>query len=80
MTTQLETTSVTAQTEVDAPVEHAFRVFTEGIGSWWNKADRVRPGVAVRDRRVYGQLRPAAATAGRSCASWVCRYRAAPAT
>ena len=40
MTTQLETgvppTSVTAQTEVDAPVEHAFRVFTEGIGSWWN--------------------------------------------
>ena len=36
MTTQLETTSVTTQTEVDAPVEHAFRVFTEGIGSWWN--------------------------------------------
>ena len=36
MTTQLQATSVTTQTEVQAPVEHAFRVFTEGIGSWWN--------------------------------------------
>ena len=22
--------------EVQAPIEHAFRVFTEGIGTWWN--------------------------------------------
>ena len=36
MTTQLQATSVTTETEVRAPVEHAFRVFTEGIGSWWN--------------------------------------------
>jgi len=36
MTTQLEATSVTTSVEVEAPVEHAFRVFTEGIGSWWN--------------------------------------------
>ena len=41
MTTQLETTSVTTQTEVDAPVEHAFRVFTEGIGSWWNPGHHI---------------------------------------
>jgi uncharacterized protein YndB with AHSA1/START domain len=36
MTTQVQETSVTTQTVVDAPVDHAFRVFTEGIGSWWN--------------------------------------------
>ena len=36
MTTQLHATSVTTQVEVDAPAEHAFRVFTQGIGSWWN--------------------------------------------
>jgi len=36
MTTQLEATSVTTEVEVEAPAEHAFRVFTEGIGSWWD--------------------------------------------
>jgi uncharacterized protein YndB with AHSA1/START domain len=36
MTTQLHATSVTTAVDVQAPVEHAFRVFTEGIGSWWN--------------------------------------------
>jgi len=34
MTTQLQETSVTTAVEVEAPVEHAFRAFTEGIGSW----------------------------------------------
>lgn len=36
MNTQVQTTSVTTSVEVAAPVEHAFRVFTEGIGTWWN--------------------------------------------
>ena len=36
MTTQVQETSVTVDTVVDAPIGHAFRVFTEGIGSWWN--------------------------------------------
>lgn len=36
MTAQTQTTSVTTEIDVDAPVEHAFRVFTEGIGTWWN--------------------------------------------
>jgi uncharacterized protein YndB with AHSA1/START domain len=36
MTTQLDATSVTTAIDVEAPVEHAFRVFTKGIGSWWN--------------------------------------------
>lgn len=34
--TAVETTSVSTSTEVAAPIEHAFRVFTEGIGTWWN--------------------------------------------
>jgi hypothetical protein len=41
MTTQLDATSVTTETEVDAPVEHAFRVFTEGIGSWWDPGHHI---------------------------------------
>lgn len=36
MTTQLQTTEVSTETDVDAPIEHAFRVFTDGIGTWWN--------------------------------------------
>jgi len=36
MTTQLQATSVTTEVDVQAPIEHAFRVFTEGIGSWWD--------------------------------------------
>ena len=36
MTTQLQATSVSTAAEVQAPIEHAFRVFTEGIGSWWD--------------------------------------------
>ena len=36
MTTQLPATSVTTAVDVQAPIEHAFRVFTDGIGSWWN--------------------------------------------
>jgi uncharacterized protein YndB with AHSA1/START domain len=34
--TEAETTAVTVQTDVNAPVDHAFRVFTEGIGTWWD--------------------------------------------
>ena len=36
MTTQLPATSVTTEVDVQAPIEHAFWVFTEGIGVWWN--------------------------------------------
>ncbi len=36
MTTQQQATSVITAIAVEAPVEHAFRVLTEGIGSWWN--------------------------------------------
>jgi uncharacterized protein YndB with AHSA1/START domain len=36
VTTQVDATSVTTAIDVEAPAEHAFRVFTDGIGSWWN--------------------------------------------
>jgi uncharacterized protein YndB with AHSA1/START domain len=36
MTTQAAQTAVTTAVDVKAPIEHAFRVFTEGIGSWWD--------------------------------------------
>jgi uncharacterized protein YndB with AHSA1/START domain len=36
MTTQVDATSVTTAIDVEASVEHAFHVFTDGIGSWWN--------------------------------------------
>ena len=36
MTTQPSPTSVSTEVEVDASAEHAFRVFTEGIGTWWD--------------------------------------------
>ncbi|HEY2075624.1 MAG TPA: SRPBCC family protein [Streptosporangiaceae bacterium] len=36
MTTQVDQTAVTTAIDVQATVEHAFHVFTDGIGSWWN--------------------------------------------
>ena len=41
MTTQLQATSVSTSVEVDASVEHAFRVFTDGIGSWWDPGHHI---------------------------------------
>jgi uncharacterized protein YndB with AHSA1/START domain len=35
MTVQEAATTVRESIVVDAPVDHAFRVFTEDIGSWW---------------------------------------------
>lgn len=36
MTTGTALTSVTTAVDVDAPIEHAFDVFTTGIGTWWD--------------------------------------------
>jgi uncharacterized protein YndB with AHSA1/START domain len=35
MTTQTADTTVQTAITVDAPIERAFTVFTDGIGSWW---------------------------------------------
>ena len=66
MTAQATDTSVHTSIVVEAPVERAFSVFTEDIGSWWNPdhhllegelADMVfepRVGGHVYDRGVDG--------------------------
>lgn len=36
MTSDTETTSLHAETLVEAPVDQVFTLFTEGIGTWWN--------------------------------------------
>ena len=41
MNMQTPATSVTVTEEIDAPVQHAFRVFTEGIGSWWDPGHHI---------------------------------------
>jgi uncharacterized protein YndB with AHSA1/START domain len=59
-------TSVRASVEVEAPVERAFDVFTNGIGSWWDPSHHIlqaelaemvfepRVGGHVYDRGVDG--------------------------
>jgi uncharacterized protein YndB with AHSA1/START domain len=59
-------TSVRASVEVEAPVERAFDVFTNGIGSWWDPTHHIlqaelaemvfepRVGGHVYDRGVDG--------------------------
>ncbi len=42
--TGTEATSVSVDTVVDAPIEHAFRVFTEGIGEWWDAGHHLLDG------------------------------------
>jgi uncharacterized protein YndB with AHSA1/START domain len=66
MSEQAAATSVQASIVVDAPIEDAFSVFTEGIGTWWppeynlldvDIAERVfepREGGQVYDRGTDG--------------------------
>jgi len=59
MTIQTQATSVTTTIEVRAPIEHAFRVFTQGIGSWWNPGHHIlRAELAemVFEPRVGGHI------------------------
>ena len=44
MTVSATGTSVSTEIVVEAPVEHAFRVFTEVIGSWWNPDHHILEG------------------------------------
>jgi uncharacterized protein YndB with AHSA1/START domain len=51
-------TSVRFEIEVAAPIEHAFRVFTEGFDSWWPRdhhIGRVDMAVAILEPRVGGR-------------------------
>ena len=40
-------TSVSVETDVDAPLEHAFSVFTDGIGTWWDPEHHLLDGELV---------------------------------
>ena len=59
MTTQAEGTSVRHQVVVEAPIERAFEVFTDGIGSWF-PAEYNLLGVEIAERtfepREGGQI------------------------
>jgi uncharacterized protein YndB with AHSA1/START domain len=66
MSTRTADTSVQSSIIVDAPIERAFSVFTEGIGSWWSPEHHIlqgglaemvfepRQGGYVYDRSVDG--------------------------
>ena len=62
MTAEAAGTSVRASVTVDAPIAHAFSVFTEGIGNWWPSSHHIVDGVvemvfeARAGGRVYDRL------------------------
>jgi uncharacterized protein YndB with AHSA1/START domain len=59
MTPQATDTSVRTSVTVDAPIERAFSVFTDGIGSWWNPDHHILDGELaemVFEPRVGGHV------------------------
>ena len=59
MTTQATDTAVRTEVVVEAPIEHAFSVFTEGIGSWWRPDHHILEGELaemVFEPRVGGHV------------------------
>jgi uncharacterized protein YndB with AHSA1/START domain len=44
MTTQIADTTVRSSVEVGAPIDRAFHVFTEEIGTWWDPASHILEG------------------------------------
>lgn len=44
MTTQTAGTSVRATVMVEAPIERAFTVFTDGMGTWWPSTHHILQG------------------------------------
>ncbi len=59
MTTQTAATSVRTAIVVDAPIDRAFKVFTDGIGTWWNPEHHIIEGELaemVFEPRVGGRL------------------------
>ena len=44
MTMQATETSVRTSITVEAPIERAFTVFTEGIGTWWPPEHHILQG------------------------------------
>lgn len=54
-----DATSVATSVDVAVPPEHAFRVFTDGFDSWWDRAHHLQPGELRRvgiDPHVGGRV------------------------
>ena len=59
MTTQATDTAVRTEVVVDAPIERAFSVFTEDIGTWWHPEHHLLEGELaemVFEPRVGGHV------------------------
>ena len=59
MTMQLQGTEVSTAVDVDAPIDHAFRVFTDGIGTWWDPDHHILEGelaAMMFEPRVGGHI------------------------
>ena len=59
MTAQTEATAVQTAIVVDAPIDRAFRVFTEGISTWWPPEHHLLQGELagmVFEPRVGGHI------------------------
>jgi len=59
MSTQVADTSVSSSVIVDAPIDRAFVVFTEGIGTWWPPEHHILDGelaAMVFEPRVGGHV------------------------
>jgi uncharacterized protein YndB with AHSA1/START domain len=59
MKTHAADTSVAASVEVEAPIERAFHVFTDDIGSWWDPTHHILEGELesmVFEPRVGGHV------------------------
>ena len=59
MTTQASSTAVETSVVVEAPIERAFSVFTEGIGTWWPPEHHILEGELaemVFERREGGHI------------------------
>jgi uncharacterized protein YndB with AHSA1/START domain len=59
MTTETAGTSVRATVVVDAPIERAFSVFTQGMGTWWPSTHHILQGELaemVFEPRVGGKI------------------------
>ena len=70
MTTQVAGSTVTTSIVVDVPIEHAFEVFTVGMGTWWPETHHILDGELkemVFETRPGGRIRDIA-TDGSECA------------